>query len=285
MSEKWLDVFVTAAGASVPTDEALSLKATLSAQVARARAAWPDVALDPETFVSHLGGRIGADLAALAGLSVEDLYLACAAGHGDPRAIAALEQRELLRVADYVARIDASSTFATDVQQALRERLLFGDGRPRVLEYGGRGPLGGWIRVAAVRTALNLKRGAKREIPLPPSDFAAGADPEVDYLKERYRADFKAAFAAALSALDTDGRNVLRLHYLDGLNLDEVGAVYRVHRATVARWIARARTQILEETRRRLQERLGIAASEADSVMGLVQSRLDLTFRGLLGRD
>jgi len=38
------------------------------------------------------------------------------------------------------------------------------------------------------------------------------------------------------------------------------------------------------ETRRLLRQRLGLSPTECDSLLGLVQSRLDQTLHGLLGR-
>jgi RNA polymerase sigma-70 factor (ECF subfamily) len=146
------------------------------------------------------------------------------------------------------------------------------------------GALGGWVRVAAVRTALNLRRDqkpAEAEQPrMSPSE--AVPDPELDFLKMRYRGEFEAAFGDALGALDSEERNVLRLHYLDGLNIDEIGALFKVHRTTVARWLAKSREQILMGTRRRLGERLRITDSELDSLIALVQSQLDVSLRRFL---
>jgi RNA polymerase sigma-70 factor (ECF subfamily) len=49
---------------------------------------------------------------------------------------------------------DASATFVDDVRQALRVRLLVeAGGRARLADYAGRGPLRGWIGVAAARVA------------------------------------------------------------------------------------------------------------------------------------
>jgi RNA polymerase sigma-70 factor (ECF subfamily) len=44
------------------------------------------------------------------------------------------------------------------------------------------------------------------------------------------------------------------------------------------------RQQILEETRRRLAERLALSVSQIDTVMRLVQSQVEVDIRELLGR-
>ena len=49
------------------------------------------------------------------------------------------------------------------MRQRLRERLFVGsDGEPaRLASYSGRGPLGTWVRIAAIRLALNLRRSER----------------------------------------------------------------------------------------------------------------------------
>jgi hypothetical protein len=48
-----------------------------------------------------------------------------------------------------------------------------------------------------------------------------------------------------------------------------------VHRATAARWFNRARAALVSATHRRLAERLKVPVEEIESVIRLVQSKLD----------
>ena len=70
---------------------------------------------------------------------------------------------------------------------------------------------------------------------------------------------------------------LLRLHYIDTLSIDEIGELYHAHRATVARWIAKARDDIMVRTRSILIEQKGIPRSEYESVMLLIQSQLGVS--------
>jgi len=58
-----------------------------------------------------------------------------------------------------------------------------------------------------------------------------------------------------------------------------------VHRATVARWIAKARETLLTETRTLLMKRLRVDQNEFESIMRLIQSRFDVSIHHFLKKD
>ena len=89
-------------------------------------------------------------------------------------------------------------------------------------------------------------------------------------------------FETAVAALSARDRNLLRLDFIDGLNIDQIGAIHRVHRSIVARWIAQARESILLETQRLLRERLGLDNAEFNSLLALVKSELNLSIHRYL---
>lgn len=252
--------------------------------VARAAAdAWPTVSITPEVFLEHLRARLeeGDTADTLQKIHTADLYLACACLLNDEQAWRELDREHLARVPQFVGRIDASPAFCDEVRQRLGEKLLReSDGPAKLALYTGRGPFGAWLRVAAIREAQNLKRRGKKTVDH--NDIAIAAtdhDPEMMLLKQRFAAEFTDAFKAVLVTLSADERNVLRLHYLDGLTIEEVGKVYRVSRATAARWIASARDTIIERTQAALGDRLGESAPRAQSLLAFVRSQLDLSIR------
>jgi RNA polymerase sigma-70 factor, ECF subfamily len=262
----------------------------LAPLIRRGERRWPGVKVDAAALAAHVRRLLpaGAPLAAsLEALHAEDLYLACGCAAADDKALQAFEAEFLPQVADYVGQIDRDPVFVDEVRQRLRERLFVPaepGGRSRICEYTGRGALGAWLRVVAVRVALNLRRRAKTTVSADdePALRSPAPDPEVDYLKTRYGEEFRAAFRATLDTLSRDERNLLKLHYIDGLNIDEIGIAYHVHRATVARWLAAARERILEETRRQLAERLDAGSQDVDSVLALVRSQLDVSIYKIL---
>jgi RNA polymerase sigma-70 factor (ECF subfamily) len=72
------------------------------------------------------------------------------------------------------------------------------------------------------------------------------------------------------------------MHFLDGLNIDRIGIVFGVHRATVARWLATARELVLERTMTLLGDRLQLDAAEFASLLRMVRTTLDVSLHSLL---
>jgi RNA polymerase sigma-70 factor (ECF subfamily) len=214
------------------------------------QAAWPGVAIDAREMAVFLGER--STSSGLARLHAADLFLACACAKGVPAALAAFERTLMSQVPSFLSETRASPGGVDEVAQSLRERLLVSTaGRPaQIGTYSGRGTLASWLRVAALRTASNLRRHDRAEAAAAgTSDDASPADPELAFLKARYRPAFEAALADALSGLDTEERMLLRLHFLDGMSIDRLGMMFGVHRATAARRLASAREALLRTTK------------------------------------
>jgi RNA polymerase sigma-70 factor (ECF subfamily) len=261
------------------------LDTALSDAVARGRAAWPALDLDASGFIAHVASRLPADNdpeAALEVLHVGDLYLAFGCLAGDSGALSAFEAAHLTDLGA-VARVDSSPAFVDEVRQRLRVHLFVADSG-KISEYSGRGPLGGWVRVVALRLGHMMRRSGKREVSDDDSaaELLAGGDPELEFIKQRYRGEFVSAVREAVKGLDKRNRTLLRLNLVDRLNIEKIGVLYGVHRATVATWIANARKEILSATRKALQERLKLSHDEFESLMGLVVSNLEVSLNRLL---
>ena len=260
----------------------------LADAIAAGRVTWPDVPLPDDDFIRHIAACLPADAelaAGLAGLHAADLYLACACARGEPRALARFDEHYLAGIGRAWSGTHRFADFVDEVRQVLRVRLLVGDGGapPRIATYAGRGPLGAWVRMAATRLAINLRQGMAPVASGDDEDDDAASlrapehDPELEYLKVRYAAELGEALRTTLAALSARTASVLRLHYQEGVTVDAIGTMYRVSGRTVQRWLAEARATILAETRRLLKERLGVSESQLDSLIGLVQSRLDIS--------
>jgi RNA polymerase sigma-70 factor (ECF subfamily) len=249
--------------------------------LAHARASYPDVRTDEAAFAVHAGE------CRARGARVEhaaDLFLAWSGARGDAVALRHLERLLVPEVDAAARRIDRAPAFADELRQAVRVRLLVAeDGRVRLDDYGGRGPLRAWLAVAALRVALNLRRAARPASPDVLAELVSSeADPELRHLKTLYRAEFREALEAALRALPERERALLRLSYVDGLKATQLAQLYGVHETTAARWVARAAEQVADDARRRLMTRLALSASTFDSVARMVQSNLDLSISRVL---
>ncbi|MDQ3338997.1 MAG: sigma-70 family RNA polymerase sigma factor [Myxococcota bacterium] len=291
--------FLDAAPAAVrPTLEAIQdLDRRLWTIVAEGRAAWPDLPVDAVDVVGFIGRQVTAELAdaALDGLRPADLYLACGCAKGMTAAINAFDRDYMREVDIALARMRIGPPRLSDVKQLVRQRLFVGGGTAgvptsvgKIAEYGGRGDLRRWVRSVAVRTCLNDLRKGKREVLVDDDQLIAQHaiaqdDPEVEYMKRTYSNEFKQAFAAALAQLGAREQTLLRYHHVDGLNIDEIGAIYRVHRVTAFRWLEKAKEQLVKSTLEILRGRLKLPADELDSVLRMIRSQIHLSIIRQLG--
>lgn len=217
----------------------------------------------------------------------DDVALAAACLRGDGAALRRFDDEVLALAIDGARSIDRSPAFLDEVRQRVRAHLLVGDGRPRLADYAGRGPLRAWTAVAAVRTALMLRRAQGRRREVSDDDWAgalslvATGNPELDLLKQQHATAFATALRDAAAALEPRLRAALAMHFTEGLSIDEIGAVYAVHRATAARWVTRAREALVTTTRQLLTDRLGLTPSEIERVGALVQSQVDVSLSQL----
>jgi RNA polymerase sigma-70 factor (ECF subfamily) len=247
----------------------------------RGKAAWPDLDLDSAAFIEHLRERVPEETLA-EHVQAEDLFLACACSHGDEAALRAFEEAHGGVLEAVVRRFRGLGVVDDDIQQLLRIKLFVGQGRPKIAQYSGVGPLSNWLRVTAVRLVLDKRRESRgrqeHEAEMPSfSRFVAEADPELTFLKSNYQQAFREAFAEAVAALTSRDRNLLRQQVVWARSIDQIGAIYHLHRSTVARQLARARQTLLETTRASLASRLEITAEEVNSIIRMIQSRLDLS--------
>jgi len=246
----------------------------------------------PDEFVRYLARRVPEEQEpdeALGRLHTSDLYLALGCARGSAGALAAFETHCNAATTKVFARLKVPDHQVEEVRQDLRARLFVprGERSAVILQYTGRGRLAEWVRVACLRTILKQRSRKHLEVPVEQQILAdaptAEPDPELRYLKETYRGEFKDAFREALASLSKRQRALLRMYFFEEKNVDKLGAAFRVHRSTAARWLAEARSALLARTRAALSHRMALADDEWQSVMGLIESRLDITFRSLLG--
>jgi RNA polymerase sigma-70 factor len=247
--------------------------------------------LAPADLVSHLALHLppGGDRAVeLAKLAAEDLYLACACLLELPGAAKELDEHFIARVPLFVAHIDSSRAFADEIAQQLRVRLLVQEGerRPRIADYSGRGSLVGWLRVIAVRLALNQVAGpdvARRvDDAVALDELAEDDSAELRLLRAQFGAALTAALRRAISALAPEQRVLLRLHFSTGHSTHTIAAMLHVNQSTAARRLMAARQAVYEETRRLLVASVPMTTTELASLARALESQLNFSLTSLL---
>jgi RNA polymerase sigma-70 factor (ECF subfamily) len=285
------DAFWAALGDSRPAAQRAELEARLADQLARAEERWPGLEVNLRRFVAHWGTQLARATnldAAIDQLHLPDLYLAFACAEGDGTALRSFSSL-LETMAGAVRSVDGSPAFVDEILQRLRTRVLVSEeGKPpRILDYAGRGSLENWLRAGGLRLALNARRDARRAPEqLPDASLWEPASPTADrtleLLRGKYAADFGRALREAFGSLEPAERNVLRMHFMEGMSLNQIAAMYQVNKSTISRRMARARQLLLERTRHNLETALALPTAELDSLLEQLGPRLDLSLTSVL---
>ena len=250
---------------------------------------WPKVELRYEGFCQRLR-QLGHAEDSLPE-HVEAVYVCAASALGDDAACRAIEDRHFPSLRPAVARVDGRKDFLDEVLQLLRVHMFSGSA-PKIASYTGRGPLERWLRTAAMRIAFRQKKARAVHVTSMPDSPEVAAAPTVVSrrddaadrpFREAYTRAFEQALQEAFGELHGRERAVLRLHFAEGMNIDEIGRVYAVHRTTVARWLAASREGLARTVHGRLEAQFGqLTQDEFDSMFRLVYEQLDLSVTALL---
>lgn len=232
---------------------------------------------DAVFLVQGLADRVPTtpDLALLESLRPADLYLALRAATGDSSAVEAIERAHGDAMRASLAT--ATAVERDEVLQELREKLYVGP-PPRIETYRGRGPLRGWLKVAAKRVWLDRKKAAARRSAAEDVGLLAtvDGDAEIRFLRDHYEREVMAALERALASLEPRERNMLRQHFVHGLTLGQVAKLNDVHRSTIHRWMNDVAVQLRKRVRADLCERLGVGDGDLSTIVRVVRSRVRL---------
>lgn len=237
-------------------------------KVAQAALAAEGVKLDLDALVDGL--KVRTEVAQrYERLQLQDLALAWACARGDSKAIAHFEDVYFTQAVRALKRMRLSQTLTDDVLGWMRFELFARPNGPLISTYSGRGDLGSWVRSIAVHEGLKRAKRERREVtseeaadlPIPEAELAA--------MRGAYGAELTRALKEAFAALTTEQRNLLRQSFLDGLSIDALAGVLKVHRATVARRITAAREELVKGVKERLRKDLDLSARGVDGVITL----------------
>lgn len=257
---------------------------TLEDAFNRVQNRWAAVTQNPAAFARAVA-ESGVDLNAT---YLEDWYLTRAALDGDAAGMQTL-WTQISAAAEAARRIDGTPVFLQEVRQALGERMMSASpSGPRKLElYRADVPLLAWLRVAAVRVAINLKEGTRPSQEITPPDEAkliSQWNPELLVLENQHQVLFKSAFASALARLPAREQVLLKSYYVDGATMEELGGLYGKNKSTISRWLDSARDALFNLTRQELQQRSGARGDELESLLNVAYSQVSLNLSSLLRR-
>lgn len=218
-----------------------------------------------------------------------DLLLACGCCLGDPLALRLFRLRHGHEIEQTLSRLRLPPAQREELVQVVTMRLLVRtpERAPELERYAGTGSLRAWLRVVATRTALNEirtdQRRALRERDAEAMRGGVEADLETDVLRRRYHDAFRQSFEVGVAGLSSRERSLLRQSIVHGMNVRNIAALYGVHHATAARWVALAREQLLARTKAALAQRIPADEAQMESVLAVIRSELELSITRILG--
>jgi RNA polymerase sigma-70 factor, ECF subfamily len=242
---------------------------------------WPDLALSFEQFSSHLD-RLGWG-ASLPG-EPEALYLCAACYAGQHMACELLDKTYFPGLKIALLRQSGRHDDIDDILQQARERLLVGPVR-RIGTYRGDGPLQSWLLRVVLRLGLDVWRrevNGRRLVALEGLRVVSAmkSEPGVEDIGvEACVGHLERALLEAIGRLSLQDRQLLSLHYVQKLQIDELATCLGVFRSTVYRRLRRVERRVERDCIRSIGARTGI--SNPDELIELLRrgyrdARVDL---------
>lgn len=258
-----------------------------AALLARIAELWPAVRVEPGALGTFLNER-RAEGDALGRLHLEDLALAWACVERQSLAQSALvtAMRPALRRV-----LSRAGSDCDELEARVLARLLGHEGAsPGLQRYAGLGRLQNFVMVTAMRALLDWQRAGRHAMKIEDDPWLELAvDVASDERGPGQRSEraglephLREALESAIASLPVRQRNVLRLHYLEGVSADALGQMYGVHRATTTRWLVDARAHVSAEVERHLRTTLELGSATLDSIHRQLADGVDLSLNRLL---
>ena len=226
------------------------------------QAAWPGFEVSPEAFGRRLAAvvdRLDTLPSTLEALRPAEQYLVAGCLADEPAAIAALQTHALAPVPHVAARFGGAIDADDLCQRVLTRLLARHDGEPGLAAFSGVTHLPGWVRIIALRIALDEQRShdrrQRRHDALPES--LPAMDPELALMRKLYAEQFSRLLDEQIAALSPRERNLLRSQVVHRMTLPAIAKLHGVHRATAARWLRDARVALLEGSASGCASKLG----------------------------
>jgi RNA polymerase sigma-70 factor, ECF subfamily len=230
---------------------------------------WPEIELSYHEFDRHLCG-LGWERELPK--QTDELYLCCGCSLGVLEACRRLESDYFPAIKASLARQCGRQDFVEEILQQTRERLLVGAER-RIASYRGAAPLSSWLRRVARRLASDLYRkenkyrrlfaALKWGYALDGSEAAASPEASCSNASDsRYLGQLERALVAAMLRLPIEERQLLHLHYVEGLSVDDIARCHQRDRSNVYRRLNQIKARIKRWSLALAEEQTGILNRE-----------------------
>lgn len=257
------------------------------------RRRYPLIQVKEEDFSRHLAKSLAASeqelLSAFRQCHVRDLYLAFACSCKDPEAMKAFEAEYEGCLGGILSGFRLPADVGEDLKQEIYRKIFVGDGQSekKILQFSGLGSLEAWVRVVASRCVLEHLRKRTRDPILAENvlvDTLCQSQKDLwnQMIKQQYQPDLKTCFREALQSLSRRERAVLKYRVLDALSVKEIARILGIHRVSVSRLLAQARSKLLQKSHEMLANQLQLPPPEVNSLVQLLTSGLDVSLSGVL---
>jgi RNA polymerase sigma-70 factor, ECF subfamily len=233
---------------------------------------------------------------------VRTLFLTFLCSRGDAQAIRVFRQRFAPTLEGVRKRFGARAPSADELQADVEHHLFAprparserseggGGSEPRILGFDGQSELQSWLKVVVVRLMLNRLEMQKHEDPFQERMFdgmiaSSIQTPEALFGREQAKGQFRLAFTRAVSALRARDRQMLRLAFAEGLTIDDLGALYGIHRTTAFRQLQKASDTLAATLRANLRNMLHMTEAEYEHWCTTLRSSLELSLHRYFAAD
>jgi RNA polymerase sigma-70 factor (ECF subfamily) len=215
-----------------------------------------------------------------------DLELVAAVLAGDATAVAGFEGRFAPEIRQIAARLGIRRD-VDELVQSLLVRIVVGgpDAAPKLASYRAQGSLHAWVRAVTTRFVIDHVRHARAQPscePLAESQLVRSQGIDGALQQARWATLVRDSVCSAFDELSPRERNLLRAAVFHRLSVDELGAMYHVHRATAARWLQRTREALHDAVAIKLRASTGMSEPEARSVLREIGVDGDVSLRSVL---
>lgn len=234
------------------------------------RAAWPSLEVSRSSWAGHLAKHLAPQVERGLEHLHPDFYFAVALVENQPAALALFVSHFRPKLTALLSRGGAAAV-AEDVVATVEARLLTGPDRA-ITKYSGRGSLERFLSAVVSHQLLNTVRGKRPQTPLTDQLVEQlvtdDAGPELAAVIRDARRVFGDALHSAFRALSSKERLLLRMSIVERTTLEQLGALYGVHKVTAFRWLEEAKLQLKNGTRKVLRDVHALSETEIDSLLG-----------------